>query len=140
MGRYLAIDYGKKRCGIAITDPLRIIATALDTVPSHELMNYLSAYLKKEPVDVVVLGKPLGEGSSAETLLLVQRFASAFSKRFPGVNIAWIDERFTSRMASRAMVEGGMKKKERRKKENIDKISAVIILQSYLEQENNPGV
>jgi putative Holliday junction resolvase len=137
MGRYLAIDYGTKRTGVAVTDPLNIIATALDTIQTHELMNYLGSYLKGEDVEKLVVGKPMNlDGTPSESMKYVRQFVSAFKKRFPGVDIEWIDERFTSKLAVYAMVTGGMKKSERRKKENIDKISATIILQSYLEQNN----
>jgi putative Holliday junction resolvase len=140
MGRILAIDYGSKRCGIAVTDPLKIIASPMTTVPSHELMHFLEHYFSKEEVDCVVLGKAFRENNTpSDSFLLAERFASAFKKRFPGKAIAWMDERYTSRMAVSSMIEGGMKKKERRKKENIDRLSAAIILQAFLEQENNPG-
>lgn len=138
MGRILAIDYGSKRCGIAVTDPMKIIASPLTTVASHELMRFLDTYFSSEEVDCVVLGKAIREDNTpSHSFLLAERFASAFKKRFPGKVITWMDERYTSRMAASSMVEGGMRKKERRKKENLDKISAAIILQSYLEQENN---
>ncbi len=138
MGRYLSIDYGTKRCGIAVTDPLRIIASGIDTVASHELMRYLEAYFKKEEVECVVVGKPMKmDDTPSESFIHVQRFVQAFKKRFPEMRVAWMDERFSSKMAVQAMVDGGMKLKERRKKENIDKISAAIILQSFMEEENN---
>lgn len=138
MGRYLAIDYGTKRTGLAVTDPLNMIASALDTVQSHELMTYLGAYMAREDVEKLVVGLPMNlDGSPSESMKYVKQFVNAFRKRFPAVAIEWIDERFTSKLAVDAMVSGGMKKSERRKKENIDKISATIILQSYLEQRNN---
>lgn len=138
MGRYLAIDYGTKRCGIAVTDPLKMIASGIDTVASHELMRYLESYLKKEVVECVVIGKPMKmDDTPSESFIHVQRFKQAFKKRFPEMRVEWMDERFSSKMAVQAMVDGGMKLKERKKKENIDKISAAIILQSFLEEENN---
>ncbi len=121
-----------------MTDPLRIIASGIDTVASHELMRYLEAYFKKEEVECVVVGKPMKmDDTPSESFIHVQRFVQAFKKRFPEMRVAWMDERFSSKMAVQAMVDGGMKLKERRKKENIDKISAAIILQSFMEEENN---
>ena len=138
MGRFMAIDYGTKRTGVAVTDPLNIIASALETVPTHELMNFLSEYMAQEPVDKLIVGYPLNlDYTPSGSLKYIKQFVSAFRKRFPEIIVEWVDERFTSKLASRAMIEGGMKKSERRKKENIDKISAAIILQSYLGQQNN---
>jgi len=134
MGRILAIDYGQKRTGIAVTDPLRIIATALETVPSATLLPFLKTYLLKETVDEFVVGMPktlLNEDS--EIAPLVRRFVEELKKTFPDKPVHLADERFTSRMAQRAMIDGGMKKKDRRVKENVDKISATIILQSYMD-------
>jgi putative Holliday junction resolvase len=140
MGRILAIDYGSKRCGIAVTDPLKMIASPLTTVPSHELMHFLDGYFLGEEVECVVLGKPLREDNTpSASFLLTERFAGAFRKRFPSVRMVWMDERYTSKMAVRSMVEGGIPKARRRQKENIDKVSAALILRSYLELENNPG-
>lgn len=138
MGRYLAIDYGSKRCGIAVSDPSKMIAYGLETVASHQLMQFLEDYFKKEPVDCVVFGKPLqADQSPSESFILVERFASAFRKRFPQMRTAWEDEQFTSRMAVQSMVEAGVKKSDRRKKENVDRMSAALILKSFMEQENN---
>ena len=140
MGRYLAIDYGTKRSGVAVTDTLKIIATPLNAVATHDLMNYLAEYMEREQVERVVVGKPLQmDNKPSESMKYVHQFVTAFKKRFPEVLVEWLDERFTSKMAADAMVSGGMKKKDRQKKENVDRISAVIILQSYLEQQNNPG-
>jgi putative Holliday junction resolvase len=140
MGRYLAIDYGTKRCGIAVSDPMKLIASGLETVPSHELMNFLDAYFLKEKVECVVIGKPLKhDQTQSESFVHVERFVSAFRKRFPEKKIAWEDEQFTSKMAVRAMVDGGLKKSRRRDKAMVDKVSAALILQSYMEKENNPG-
>jgi len=133
MGRILAIDYGKKRTGIAVTDPLRIIATPLDTVLTLELLNYLTAYLKKETVDEFVVGMPktlLNQDS--EIAPLVRTFVEELKKNFPEKTVHLADERFTSNMAMQAMIDGGMKKKDRQVKSNVDKISATIILQSFL--------
>jgi len=138
LGRYLAIDYGTKRCGIAVTDPMRIIASPLTTVPAHTLMEFLSAYFNKEQVDLVVIGYPRKmNNQDSESLKYIREFAARFAKQFPGISMEWMDERFTSGMAVRAMVDGGVKKKERQVKENVDMISAAIILQSYLDKESN---
>jgi putative Holliday junction resolvase len=133
MGRILAIDYGKKRTGIAVTDPLRLIATPLDTVLTLELLNYLTAYIKKETVDEFVVGMPktlLNQDS--EIAPLVRTFVEELKKTFPEKTVHLADERFTSNMAMQAMIDGGMKKKDRQVKGNVDKISATIILQSFL--------
>lgn len=135
MSRILAIDYGGKRTGLAVTDPLQIIATALETVPSGEVISYLKRYLQKEPVESFVVGMPKRlDNTDTNGTILVNRFLVVLKKEFPDMPIHLIDERFTSRMALDAMLAGGMKKKDRRNKANVDKISAVIILQSYLER------
>lgn len=133
MGRILAIDYGKKRTGIAVSDPLRIIATPLETVPTPVLLAFLSGYLKKENVDEFVVGMPrtlLNEDSGIAPL--VRKFVDLLKSTFPEKPIHLADERFTSSMAKRAMIEGGMKKKDRAIRENVDRISATIILQSFM--------
>jgi putative Holliday junction resolvase len=138
MGRYLAIDYGTKRCGIAISDPTKLIASGIETVASHDLMHFLDKYFQSEEIDCVVVGKPLQhDNKPSESFIHVERFVRAFKKRFPKMKIVWEDERMTSKMAKKAMLEGGMKKSERMKKENIDKISAALILQSFMNLENN---
>jgi putative Holliday junction resolvase len=138
MGRYLAIDYGTKRCGIAVSDPMKMIASGLETVASHDLMRYLERYFEKEEVDCLVVGKPLKhDGSPSESFVHIERFVQAFRKRFPKLKVQWEDERSTSRMAVQAMVEGGMKKSKRREKGQVDKVSAALILQSFMERENN---
>ena len=137
MGRILAIDYGIKRTGIAVTDPLRIIATPLDTVPTSNLLEFLKTYLKKESVDEFVVGMPKTlKNEDSETAPLVRVFVEELRKLFPEKKINLVDERFTSTIAKRAMIEGGMKKSDRRDKANVDKISATIILQSFLESTN----
>ncbi|HEY9007565.1 Holliday junction resolvase RuvX [Ohtaekwangia sp.] len=134
MGRILAIDYGTKRTGIAVTDVLRIIATPLDTVPSQELLNFLKVYLQKEPVDEFVVGMPKTlKNEDSEIAPLVRKFVEELKKTFPDKPVHLADERFTSSMAMRAMIDGGMKKKDRQVKGNVDKISATIILQSFME-------
>ena len=134
MPRILAIDYGAKRTGLAVTDPIGIIASALDVIPSHTLESYLTDYFKKEEVSKVVIGMPKNtDGSDTNATPLVQAFINRFKKVFLEKELILHDERFTSKMALDAMIAGGMKKKDRRNKGNIDKVSATIILQSYLE-------
>jgi putative Holliday junction resolvase len=134
MGRILAIDYGTKRTGLAVTDPLRIIATALDTVGTDELIDYLKKYFLKEAVDEVVIGMPKRlNNEDSETAPLVRKFVEIFKGTFPDKPIALADERFTSSQAQRTMIDGGMKKKDRQMKGNVDKISATLILQNYLQ-------
>ena len=134
MGRILAIDYGIKRTGIAVTDPLRIIATALDTVPSETLLKFLETYLQKEMVDEFVVGMPKTlKNEDSEIAPLVRNFVEVLKKTFPDKTVHLADERFTSSIAQRAMIDGGMKKKDRQVKGNIDKISATLILQSFME-------
>lgn len=136
MGRIVAIDYGTKRVGIAVTDPLKIIATALDTVHSKDLEKYLKAYHIKENIEAFVVGMPRQTNSDQESdnANNVKHFLNRLKKVFPSTPIHLEDERYTSVMAMDAMIRGGMKKKDRQIKGNIDKISAVIILQSYLEK------
>jgi len=135
MGRIVAVDYGTKRVGLAVTDPLKIIATALDTVHSKDVISYLKNYNDKEGIELFVVGMPKTlsneESSNAK---FVKSFLSLLKKHFPEKQVVTIDERFTSSIALDTMIQGGMKKKDRQNKENVDKISAVIILQSYLEQ------
>lgn len=133
MGRIMAIDYGLKRTGIAVSDPLRIIATPLETVSSTELLTFLKSYLNKEVVDEFVVGMPktlLNEDS--EIAPLVRKFVEELKKTFPERPVHLADERFTSSMAQKAMIQGGMKKKDRQVKGNVDKISATIILQGFM--------
>lgn len=134
MSRILAIDYGAKRVGLAVTDPMGIIASPLDVVASHELESYLGKYFNQEQVDKVVVGMPKNtDGSDTNATPLVQAFINRFRKVFPHKELILHDERFTSKMALDAMIAGGAKKKYRQNKGNIDKVSATIILQSYLE-------
>lgn len=134
MGRILAIDYGKKRTGIAVTDITRIIANGLCTVPTHTLLSYLADYFAKETVDLVVIGLPRqNDGSLSDNANGVKVFAQKFLQTFPDKTITFYDERFTSVLAHKAMIEGGVKKKQRQDKALVDEISATIILQSYLE-------
>lgn len=138
MGRIIAIDYGTKRTGVAVTDPDQMIASPMETVPTHELMQFLQDYFEKEPVDLLVVGKPLQMDHSASgPMKQIRYFVGAFKKRFRNIPVKWMDERFTSSMAMEAMIEGGMKKSDRRVKANVDRISASLILQSFLVQKNN---
>lgn len=137
MGRILALDYGLKRTGIAATDPLQIIASPVTTVATKELFSYLKEYISREGVDTLVIGMPKRlDDSDTHSTAAVVKFISEFKSVFPQIDVVEEDERFTSKMAVQAMVAGGMKKKDRRKKENVDKISAVLILQSYLESHS----
>ena len=136
MGRILAIDYGAKRVGLAVTDPFKIIATGLETVPAKEVLAYLKRYLEKEEVETFVIGDPKNlNNTPAESAHLVEKFILELNKNFPKVPVKKVDERFTSKMAAQTMVMGGYKKKDRQKKENLDTISAVIILQTFLENK-----
>ena len=137
MGRILAIDYGLKRTGLAVTDPLRIMANGLETVPTHEVITFLEKYMAGEQVDILVLGLPTQmSGAESQTMPQIRTLASNLQKKFPAVELVYVDERFTSVLAHRAMLEGGLKKKARQDKALVDKISATIILQSYLESLN----
>jgi putative Holliday junction resolvase len=137
LGRILALDYGRKRTGIAVTDPLRIIATGLDTVSSSEVFEFLTNYTRREKVDTIVVGYPVQmDNSPSEAVHYIDPFVRELRKRFPSLEIILADERFTSKMATRAMIEAGAKKKQRQDKAMIDKISAVIILQSFMEANN----
>jgi putative holliday junction resolvase len=129
--RIMSIDYGGKRTGLAVTDPLKIIATGLCTVETPKLLSFLKDYFLKEPVELVIIGMPVNWDDSATPL--VQKFIKEFQKNFPSVPIKEVDERFTSKMASQAMVQMGMKKKQRQNKAMIDEIAATIMLQDYLQ-------
>jgi putative Holliday junction resolvase len=138
MGRIMAIDYGRKRTGLAVTDSLRIIATALETVPTTQLISFILAYTKREVVDEFVVGMPKTlKNEDSEIAPLVRVFVEELKKTFPEKPIHLADERFTSSMALQAMIDGGMKKKDRRDKGNVDKISATIILQSFMEAKKS---
>lgn len=140
MPRLLAIDYGSKRTGLAVTDPLQIIATALDTVRTHELLDYLKKYIAREPVESIVIGMPLKlDSSDTHNTQPVRTFVKKLENTFPDIPVHTHDERFTSSLALQAMIAGGSKKSERREKGNIDKVSATIILQSFMESRHlNP--
>ncbi len=137
MGRILAIDYGKKRCGLAVTDPLRMIANPLETVGSDQLMEYVKNYLASETVDIIVFGMPTDlQNNDTHVTQDVRNLIMTYRKMFPGVRIESIDERFTSKIAFDSMLASGLNKKKRAEKSRLDKISATLILQSYLEQNS----
>lgn len=134
MARILSIDYGKKRTGLAVTDPLQIIAGGLATVSTSALFDYLADYLSRESVERIVIGKPYQpNGQPSENLQRVEQFVNRWRKAYPDVPVEYYDERFTSVLAHQAMIDGGLKKKERRNKALVDEISATIILQGYME-------
>ena len=134
MGRILSIDYGKKRTGLAVTDPLKLIANGLVTVSTALLWDYLSEYISKEQVERVVIGKPMQtNGQPSENLGRVTAFYNRWKKAHPEIPIEFVDERFTSVLAHRAMLDAGLHKKARQDKALVDEISATIILQSYME-------
>lgn len=136
MGRVVAIDYGLKRTGLAVTDPLKIIASPLETVRTHDLLTYLQKYLSSEDVESFAIGMPKNlNNKDTDSTRFVRSFINLLRKQFPEIPIYEVDERFTSKIATDAMIQGGMKKKERRKKENVDKLSATIILQSFLDSQ-----
>ncbi len=136
MGRIVAIDYGRKRCGIAVTDNLQLIANGLTTVSSAELVNYLRDYSSRETVDLFIIGYPKQMNNEvSENMKYIDAFVSHLKRIIPYIPIQYYDERFTSLLAQKAMVEGGVKKKKRQDKALVDEISAVIILQSYLESK-----
>jgi putative holliday junction resolvase len=135
MSRILAIDYGLKRTGIAVTDPLQIIATGLTTVESKQLIPFLKDYFSKEQVELIVIGEPKNmDDSDTHATPLVEKCIKDLQKNFPHIPVEKTDERFTSKMASRAMIEMGMKKKQRLNKALVDEIAATIMLQEYLQR------
>ena len=136
MGRILAIDYGQKRVGLAVTDELRMIAVALDTVRSKDVIAYLKEYVSRENVDCFVVGYPLTlQNQLSESARFTEPFVKHLQKTFPHIPIERMDERFTSKMATAAILFAGAKRKDRQDKALVDKVSAVIILQSYLEMK-----
>lgn len=134
MGRILAIDYGQKRVGLAVTDELQMIATGLETVAAKDIWNYLADYLRREKVDAIVVGEPRDMmNRPSDSSRFVEPFVGKLRKTYPDMKIDRFDERFTSKMAFQTMIDGGLGKKKRRNKALIDTISATLILQSYLE-------
>lgn len=133
MPRILAIDYGLKRTGLAVTDPLKIIATALTTVESPKLIQFLKDYFKKEEVELIVIGEPKNwDESDTHATPLVKKLVEKLKKEFPHMPLKLVDERYTSKMASNAIIEMGIRKKDRRDKSLVDKVAATIILQEYM--------
>ena len=134
MSRILAIDYGRKRTGIAVTDPMQIIANGLTTVPTHELMDFLLKYVAQEKVERIVVGHPKQmNNEDSENMKYITPFVAQLKKILPDMRVELVDERFSSEMPHQAMLDGGLKKKARQDKALVDEISATIILQSYLE-------
>ena len=134
MSRILAIDFGRKRTGLAVSDPNRIIANGLDTISTAGIWEFLDDYLRREDVSIIVVGYPRQMNNKvSEAIQYIDPFLKKLRSRFPEKNVEIFDERFTSKMAMAAMIEGGVKKMARRNKALVDKVSAVIILQSYLE-------
>lgn len=136
MGRYLALDIGRKKTGIAVTDSCKIIATALETVASGQLEEFLKRYISENEVEKIIYGLPKQMNNTpSESMQYIQPILNRLQKVFPDMPFIAVDERFTSKLAFQAMIDGGMKKQQRRDKTQVDKISATIILQSYMEQE-----
>ncbi len=133
MGRIMAIDFGGSRTGLAVTDPLRITANGLATVATPKIFDFIDNYLKAETVDCFVVGDPVSKTYS-DIISSMDKFVEKLKNKYPQTEVVRVDERYTSRLAKRAMLEGGLGKKARRNKETVDRVSAVIILQSYLEQ------
>ncbi len=137
MDRIIGIDYGRKRTGVAVSDPLGIFASALDTVQSAKIIDYLKTFSEKENISRFVVGYPVNmDGTPSEAASDVEGFLRRLAKAFPGVPVEREDERFTSVLAHRAMIDGGMKASERRNKSSVDKISAAIILQGYMDRKS----
>lgn len=138
MGRIMGIDYGRKRTGIAVTDPLQIIAGNLATVPTHTLMQFIKDYMAKEAVERIVIGLPTQlNGQPSESMRYIEPFVNRLRKELPEVPVVMYDERFTSTLAHQAMLDGGMKKSDRRDKSRVDAIAATIILNDYLQSKFN---
>ena len=138
MGRILGIDYGRKRTGIAVTDPLQIIAGNLATVPTHTLMQFIKDYMARETVERIVVGQPTQlNGEPSESMKYITPFVNRLRKELPDMPIVMYDERFTSTIAHQAMIDGGMKKSDRRDKSRVDAIAATIILNDYLQSRLN---
>ena len=133
MARVMALDYGEKRTGIAVTDELQMIASGLTTVDTTSLLNFLENYFKKEKVETVVVGEPKQKDNSAsQSEVFIAEFLKKFTEKFPEMKLVRVDERFTSKMAFQTMIDSGLKKKKRQNKALVDEVSATIILQSYL--------
>lgn len=136
MSRIIAIDYGRKRTGIAVSDTLQLIANGLTTVATHSLLSFLDDYLRKESVERILIGLPKQMNNEmSENMKYIQPFVNSLKKKYPDLPVEYVDERFTSVLAHRAMLDGGLKKKDRQNKALVDEISATIILQTYLESK-----
>ena len=136
MSRILAIDYGRKRTGVAVSDAMQIIANGLTTVPTHELLDFITGYVQKEPVERILVGLPKQMNNEAsESMKYIDPFVRSLKKRLPEIPVEFVDERFTSVLGHRTMLEAGLKKKDRQNKALVDEISATIILQTYLESK-----
>lgn len=136
MGRIIGIDYGRKRCGVAVTDPDGIIASPMTTVPTNELLSFLKKYIAEEDVDCIVIGEPRQmDYTASEAEKYITPFIKQLRKNFPALKVDRVDERFTSLMASQAILQSGISKKKRRDKSLVDKVSAAIILQTYLDMK-----
>ena len=134
MARILAFDYGTKRIGIAVTDPLQIIATGLDTIHPKDIIEYIKKYLINEQVEAFVIGEPKQmDGTPSDSAQHVKGFSTLLKKAFPSIPQHWVDERFTSKLAQQAIMQSGLKKSDRRNKERVDTIAATIILQYFME-------
>lgn len=134
MGRILGIDYGRKRTGVAVTDPLKIVAGNLATVPTHTLMQFIKDYIAREQVERIVIGQPTQlNGEPSESMRYITPFFNRLRKELPDMPVVMYDERFTSTIAHQAMIDGGMKKSDRRDKSRVDSIAATIILNDYLQ-------
>jgi putative holliday junction resolvase len=138
LGRIIALDYGTKRTGIAVTDPLQLIANGMKTINTIEIWDFLKEYFTKEKVDCLVIGYPVQmDGSASESLRVINPFIQKFRKTYPDIKVELVDERFTSKLAMQAMIAGGVKKKDRQNKALVDTVSAAIILQSFLDTKRN---
>ena len=136
MGRFLAIDYGQKRVGLAVTDELKMIATSLATVHAKDIFSYLSKYISKENVERIVVGEPKNmDNSSSDASRFIEPFVKKLKKQFPEIPVDRYDERFTSKIARQAILDAGLKKKARQNKALVDSVSAVLILQNYLDSK-----
>lgn len=136
MGRLLAIDFGRRRCGIAVTDPLRIVANALTTVPTPQLIPYIKSYVEANPVDFIVVGSPTDvHGNPSESMRYITPAMGRLRKELPGIAIHYFDERFTSVLAHRSMLESGMTKSQRRNRDAVDRMAATIILNDFLQSK-----
>ena len=136
MSRILAIDYGRKRTGLAVSDTMQIIANGLRTLPTHELLDFIAGYVQKEPVERIIIGLPKQMNNEvSENMKYIEPFVRLLKKKIPEMPVEFVDERFTSVLAHRTMLEAGLKKKDRQNKALVDEISATIILQTYLESK-----